>query len=143
MNECCICYEKKSIVSLSCKHSVCLFCLIKLNKTKCPYCRCDLSKDLPKEILEIIKANKNNDINNSQDINQYYYNWTGVNLNHISYDFYTNSIWRRNDLIRFGQFTRDWEFKNPASVGDETKTLYPIPLIALLSNPNLQQNPGY
>ncbi|MAU26958.1 MAG: RagB/SusD family nutrient uptake outer membrane protein [Muricauda sp.] len=52
-------------------------------------------------------------------------------------------FWRRNDLIRFGQFTRDWEFKNPASVGDETKTLYPIPLIALLSNPNLQQNPGY
>ena len=50
---------------------------------------------------------------------------------------------RRTDLIRFGQFTRDWEFKDPAAVGDETKNLYPIPSNALLSNPNLVQNPGY
>lgn len=52
-------------------------------------------------------------------------------------------FWRRNDMIRFGQFTRDWEFKEPGSVGDDTKALYPIPVNALLSNPNLQQNPGY
>ncbi len=52
-------------------------------------------------------------------------------------------VWRRNDMIRFGQFTRDWEFKDPASVGDETKNLYPIPVNALLSNPNLVQNEGY
>ena len=52
-------------------------------------------------------------------------------------------MWRRNDMIRFGQFTRDWEFKDPASVGDETKNLYPIPINALLSNPNLVQNEGY
>ena len=50
---------------------------------------------------------------------------------------------RRTDLIRFGQFTRNWEFKDPSSVGDETKNLYPIPSNALLSNPNLVQNPGY
>ena len=52
-------------------------------------------------------------------------------------------FWRRNDMIRFGQYTRDWEFKNAASVGDDTKNLYPIPVNALLSNPNLVQNPGY
>lgn len=52
-------------------------------------------------------------------------------------------FWRRNDLVRFGQFTKDWEFKNVESVGDETKNLYPIPSNALLSNPNLTQNPGY
>ncbi|MAO07555.1 MAG: RagB/SusD family nutrient uptake outer membrane protein [Alteromonas sp.] len=52
-------------------------------------------------------------------------------------------FWRRNDMLRFGQFTRDWEFKNPESVGDETRNLYPIPINALLSNPNLEQNPGY
>ncbi|UOB18806.1 RagB/SusD family nutrient uptake outer membrane protein [Abyssalbus ytuae] len=52
-------------------------------------------------------------------------------------------MWRRNDLIRFGQFTKDWEFKDPTSVGDETKNLFPIPASALLSNPNLVQNPGY
>ncbi len=52
-------------------------------------------------------------------------------------------FWRRNDMIRFGQYTRDWEFKDPGSVGDATKELYPIPTNALLSNPNLMQNPGY
>lgn len=52
-------------------------------------------------------------------------------------------FWRRNDLLRFGQYTRDWEFKDPASVGDATKNLYPIPINALLSNPNLVQNEGY
>ncbi len=50
---------------------------------------------------------------------------------------------RRNDLIRFGQFTKDWQFKDPGSVGDDTKNLFPIPSNALLSNPNLVQNPGY
>ncbi|WP_420603931.1 RagB/SusD family nutrient uptake outer membrane protein [Flagellimonas sp.] len=50
---------------------------------------------------------------------------------------------RRVDMIRFGQFTRDWEFKDPGAVGDATKELYPIPNNALLSNPNLVQNPGY
>ncbi|MGB7395423.1 MAG: RagB/SusD family nutrient uptake outer membrane protein, partial [Pricia sp.] len=41
--------------------------------------------------------------------------------------------WRRNDLIRFGQFTKDWEFKNPESVGDDSKNLFPVPINALLS----------
>lgn len=49
--------------------------------------------------------------------------------------------WRRNDLIRFGQFTAPWTLKEVT--GDDTKTLYPIPQTALLSNPNLVQNPGY
>lgn len=57
-------------------------------------------------------------------------------------ELYVEAI-RRTDMIRFGQFTRDWEFKNPESVGDETKNLFPIPTNALLSNPNLVQNPGY
>ena len=52
-------------------------------------------------------------------------------------------FFRRNDLLRFGQFTKDWEFKDPAAVGDPNKNLFPIPLTALLSNPNLVQNPGY
>ncbi|NND62554.1 MAG: RagB/SusD family nutrient uptake outer membrane protein [Flavobacteriaceae bacterium] len=52
-------------------------------------------------------------------------------------------FWRRNDLLRFGQFTKDWAYKDPASVGDSFKNLYPIPINALLSNPNLVQNPGY
>lgn len=52
-------------------------------------------------------------------------------------------FWRRNDLVRFDQFTRDWDFKDPQAVGDATKNIFPIPANALLSNPNLMQNPGY
>lgn len=51
--------------------------------------------------------------------------------------------WRRNDLIRFGQYTRDWVFKESTSIGDETKHLFPIPAAQLITNPNLVQNPGY
>ncbi|WP_228853423.1 RagB/SusD family nutrient uptake outer membrane protein [Aegicerativicinus sediminis] len=49
--------------------------------------------------------------------------------------------WRRNDLIRFGQFTNPWSYKEVD--GDDTKNLYPIPTAALTTNPNLVQNPGY
>ena len=52
-------------------------------------------------------------------------------------------FWRRNDLLRFGQFTSNWEHKDPAEVGNATRNLFPIPLQALVSNPNLTQNPGY
>lgn len=45
-------------------------------------------------------------------------------------------FWRRNDMLRFGQYTRDWEFKDPASVGEAFRNLYPIPVNALLSNPD-------
>lgn len=48
--------------------------------------------------------------------------------------------WRRNDQIRFGTFTDEWDMK-PAS--DESRRLFPIPATAITSNPNLEQNPGY
>lgn len=49
--------------------------------------------------------------------------------------------WRRNDQIRFGTFTEDWDLKGGPS--EEYRTLFPIPAPALASNPNLEQNPGY
>lgn len=49
-------------------------------------------------------------------------------------------MWRRQDLIRFGKFTEAWEFK-PAT--EDFRNLFPIPSIALNSNPNLVQNEGY
>ncbi len=52
-------------------------------------------------------------------------------------------FWRRNDMIRFGEFTRDWDLKSSSAVGDETKNLFPIPTNQLILNPNLIQNPGY
>ncbi len=57
-------------------------------------------------------------------------------------ELYTEG-YRREDMIRFGTYTRDWEFKESAAVGDVNKNLFPIPSDAILSNPNLVQNPGY
>ncbi|MCU0451491.1 MAG: hypothetical protein MUC97_16875 [Bernardetiaceae bacterium] len=47
---------------------------------------------------------------------------------------------RRQDLIRFGQWTRAWQFK-PAS--GAFRNLFPIPQDQLNQNPNLRQNQGY
>ena len=49
--------------------------------------------------------------------------------------------WRRNDLVRFGKFNDPVGERPNAS--DPTKVVFPIPLIALGSNPNLKQNAGY
>jgi len=55
---------------------------------------------------------------------------------------------RRQDLIRFGQFTDAglWTFKGGAPLGKLTQSfrnLYPIPANELSANPNIKQNPGY
>lgn len=52
-------------------------------------------------------------------------------------------IWRRNDLIRFGQYGKEWLFKDAGSVNNDTYNRFPIPAAQLLANPNLVQNPGY
>lgn len=48
--------------------------------------------------------------------------------------------WRRNDQIRFGTFLEAWEEK---AVSEDFRVLFPIPQLAVDTNPNLQQNPGY
>ena len=57
-------------------------------------------------------------------------------------ELYTEG-WRRNDLIRFGQYTKDWDFKEADAVGNPERQLFPIPANQLILNPNLVQNPGY
>lgn len=52
-------------------------------------------------------------------------------------------FWRRQDLIRFGDFLEPWLYKDPAAVGNEDRLLFPIPITAVSTNPNLEQNPGY
>lgn len=48
---------------------------------------------------------------------------------------------RRQDLIRFGVFhTKSWMNHDPSSI---EKIIFPIPEAAMLTNPNLVQNPGY
>lgn len=62
--------------------------------------------------------------------------------------------WRRSDLIRFGIFTKgyNWDWKGRATTGetnpvgrdvDDKYNLYPIPQNDVLYNPNLKQNPNY
>jgi hypothetical protein len=48
---------------------------------------------------------------------------------------------RRQDLIRFGQFTKAWRLKSAEA--DDHRNLFPIPKDQLSLNPNLKQNPGY
>lgn len=55
---------------------------------------------------------------------------------------------RRVDLVRFGQFSDQgiWPWKGNVPEGRLTESFYdifPIPASDLLSNPNLEQNPGY
>lgn len=47
---------------------------------------------------------------------------------------------RRQDMIRFGQFTRAWNLKD---AGNENLEIFPVPIADVLANPNLVQNPGY
>jgi starch-binding outer membrane protein, SusD/RagB family len=49
--------------------------------------------------------------------------------------------WRRNDMIRFGVFNAPVGERPVAS--DASRCVFPIPNVALSSNPNLKQNFGY
>ncbi len=55
-------------------------------------------------------------------------------------EFYLEA-WRRNDLIRFEKFNDPVMERSVKS--DGTRVVFPIPNIALSSNPNLHQNAGY
>jgi hypothetical protein len=55
---------------------------------------------------------------------------------------------RRQDLIRFGQFSNAgvWTWKGGVQAGrvtEATRDLYPIPANELSANPTMKQNPGY
>jgi hypothetical protein len=52
--------------------------------------------------------------------------------------------WRRNDLIRFGKFTRSYSDR-PALENESSgyTTVFPIPGNVLLYNQSMKQNPGY
>jgi hypothetical protein len=54
-------------------------------------------------------------------------------------ELYTEG-WRRSDMIRFGAFNAIYGFNEKV---DEHLAIMPIPDVAVASNPNLKQNPGY
>lgn len=64
----------------------------------------------------------------------------GRMLDELGWEF-TQEGRRRQDMIRFGVFTKKSWFSHEVSV--ETRNLYPIPNTAILTNSNLKQNTGY
>lgn len=48
--------------------------------------------------------------------------------------------WRRNDMIRFGTYTKERKFMKNL---DKNRELFPIPQPRIDANPLLKQNPGY
>lgn len=61
-------------------------------------------------------------------------------LNERAYEFYWDGPSRRNDLVRFGKYTKA-RYEKPES--EAYKILLPIPLSAYEANRELKQNPGY
>lgn len=62
-------------------------------------------------------------------------------LDELGWEF-TQEGRRRQDLIRFGVFsTKSWFSHNATK--NNNLNLFPIPNDALLTNSNLDQNPGY
>lgn len=49
--------------------------------------------------------------------------------------------WRRNDMIRFGEFHKKWCFKYEES--DRNHQIFAVPLDQMRLNADLKQNPGY
>jgi hypothetical protein len=48
--------------------------------------------------------------------------------------------WRRNDQVRFGTYNKVVQLMTNT---DPTRNVFPVPAVAVSSNPNLKQNPGY
>jgi hypothetical protein len=64
----------------------------------------------------------------------------GRMLDELGWEFAAEAK-RRQDIIRFGVFTRKKWFAHTSS--DINKIIFPIPQNSLLTNSNLKQNPGY
>lgn len=62
-------------------------------------------------------------------------------LQEYGWEFCTEG-WRREQLIRFGQFTTKTWFLHD-SPSEDYRKLFPVPRAELLANSKLSQNPGY
>ena len=51
--------------------------------------------------------------------------------------------WRRQDLIRFGQYKSLYDGPDAVDESDGHTALFPIPSDARTLNPQITQNPGY
>ncbi len=57
MEECPICFGDTWITKSPCNHTICLSCLLKLEKDECPYCRKPIYYSFPPNIKNISKIN--------------------------------------------------------------------------------------
>ena len=88
--------------------------------------------ETPLSIVNSIRLNRNADPLTS-------INLTGL-LAERGRELYLEA-WRRNDMVRYGVFNNPVGERPAAS--DPSRVVFPIPNIALSSNPNLKQNFGY
>ena len=88
--------------------------------------------DTPLSLVNSIRANRNVAALGSVDL-------AGL-LVERGRELYLEAV-RRTDLIRFGKFNDPTTER--ANASDASRKLFPIPNIALSSNPNLKQNDGY
>ena len=56
---CCVCYTKNYTTKTSCKHIICIQCLMNLKKFVCPMCRKDLFKEFPPNLQSYLKSKNN------------------------------------------------------------------------------------
>ncbi|MFC4872484.1 RagB/SusD family nutrient uptake outer membrane protein [Negadavirga shengliensis] len=98
----------------------------------------------PQEAVDLINASKSRAFDEAEWASEAYTTAT-LTLDELLAERGREFIFegkRRTDLIRFGKFvTESWWDHAPSN--DPNLELFPIPDIQIVSNPNLQQNPGY
>ena len=53
--KCCVCYTRNYTTKTSCKHTICIQCLMNLKKSVCPMCRKDFFNELPPNLQSYLK----------------------------------------------------------------------------------------
>ncbi len=52
--QCSICYDDDSVIKFQCTHHVCLMCISKLYKARCPLCNTDITSEIDQDIVDEI-----------------------------------------------------------------------------------------
>jgi hypothetical protein len=94
--KCKICLTKDFFkIKTSCNHKICIDCLTNLNKPLCPFCRNDLTNELPIKIINII--NNINNINNENNENENENEILSLNNENFQTRMYSSSFSLRID----------------------------------------------
>lgn len=66
--ECSVCYQKSSLKTFKCYHSLCYVCMDELRNTFCPMCKVDIIDQLTEIQLEMIQFRQEYDLREQQTI---------------------------------------------------------------------------